>query len=116
MLPTRDVPELLDHVVAADGQLVLVGADRQPPELEAGGCFRGLSRRLPSIVLGDNRRQHASWERRALMELRDGEVDVALQEYAGRDRLVMATEADDARRRLVADWWASGGPGGGIMI
>jgi conjugative relaxase-like TrwC/TraI family protein len=116
MLPTRDVAELLDHVVAATGKLVLVGDDRQLPELEAGGCFRGLSRRLPAIVLGDNRRQHALWERNALAALRNGEVDAALAEYASRGRVVMVTEADDARRQLVTDWWGSGGPRGGIMI
>jgi ATP-dependent exoDNAse (exonuclease V) alpha subunit len=116
MLPTRDIAELLDHVVAASGKLVLVGDDRQLPELEAGGCFSGLSRRLPAVVLGDNRRQHALWERNALAELRNGDVDTALAEYASRGRVVMVTEAEDARRRLVADWWASGGPDGGIMI
>jgi ATP-dependent exoDNAse (exonuclease V) alpha subunit len=116
MLPTRDVAELLDHVVAADGKLVLIGDDRQLPELEAGGCFSGLSRRLSAIVLGDNRRQHALWERNALAELRNGDVDAALAEYASRGRVVMVTEADGARRQLVGDWWESGGPRGGIMI
>jgi ATP-dependent exoDNAse (exonuclease V) alpha subunit len=116
MLPTRALAELLRHVVAADGKLVLAGDDRQLPELEAGGCFRGLSRRLPAIVLGDNRRQHALWERKALIELRDGDVDAALREYASHERVVTATDADDARSRLAREWWASGGPAGGVMI
>ena len=81
MLPTRELDELLRRVVEADGKLVLTGDHRQLPELEAGGCFRGLVYRLPAIVLEQNRRQRARWERRALRELRHGDLDAALRDY-----------------------------------
>jgi ATP-dependent exoDNAse (exonuclease V) alpha subunit len=116
MLPTRDLAEVMEAVTAVDGKLVLVGDHRQLPELEAGGCFRGLSLRLPAIRLGENRRQTAVWERRALRQLRDGDVAVALAEYKQHDRLVRGPDAETLRGRLVADWWASGGPEGGMMI
>ena len=116
MVPTRALAELLEHVVDVDGKLVLTGDHRQLPELEAGGSFRGLARRLPAIVLADNRRQYAAWEQRALRELRDGDVATALGEYRRRGRVVTADDADGVHRQLVADWWAAGGPAGGIMI
>jgi conjugative relaxase-like TrwC/TraI family protein len=116
MVPTRALAELLRHVVAADGKLVLTGDHRQLPELEAGGSFRGLAVRLPAIVLGDNRRQYAVWEQRALRELRDGDVAQALGEYKRRGRVVVADDAHGVQRRLVTDWWEAGGPAGGIVI
>ena len=116
MVPTRALAELLQHVVAANGKLVLTGDHRQLPELEAGGSFRGLARRLPAIVLGDNRRQYAVWEQRALRELRDGDVTVALGEYQRHGRVIAADDAESVQRQLVADWWSAGGPSGGIMI
>ena len=116
MVPTRALAELLEHVVAADGKLVLTGDHRQLPELEAGGSFRGLSRRLPAITLDDNRRQYAAWERGALRELRDGDVEAALEEYRRRGRLTTAEDAEAVQRRMVEDWWSEGEPFGGIMI
>ena len=101
---------------AADGKLVLTGDHRQLPELEAGGCFRGLVDRLPAIGLGDNRRQHARWERAALRELRHGDVDTALAEY----QRTAACSPRTTRRRCVRGSWPTGGraaePDGGIMI
>jgi conjugative relaxase-like TrwC/TraI family protein len=116
MLATRDLSEVLRAVVAADGKLVLAGDHRQLPELEAGGCFRGLSHRLPAIRLGENRRQHAVWEQRALRELRDGDVAIALAEYQRHGRVAMAPDAVGLQTRMVTDWWANGGPAGAIMI
>jgi conjugative relaxase-like TrwC/TraI family protein len=116
MLATRQLAELLRHVTAAGAKLVLTGDHRQLPELEAGGCFRGLAIRLPYIGLRDNRRQHAEWEQRALRELRHGDVERALAEYKEHERVVVEPDSASIGRRLVADWWASGGPDGGIII
>ncbi|MDA0161263.1 relaxase domain-containing protein [Solirubrobacter ginsenosidimutans] len=116
MLATRQLAELLRHTTAVGAKLVLTGDHRQLPELEAGGCFRGLAIRLPYIGLKDNRRQHAPWEQEALRELRHGDVEKALAEYKRQERIVVAPDAHRLGERLVADWWSSGGPNGGIMI
>jgi conjugative relaxase-like TrwC/TraI family protein len=116
MLPTRALAEILREVERVDGKLVLAGDHRQLPELEAGGCFRGLARRLPAILLQDNRRQYAAWEKRALRELRDGDVTTALAEYQRRGRVIAAKDSSSLQAQLVSDWWESGGPHGGIMI
>jgi ATP-dependent exoDNAse (exonuclease V) alpha subunit len=116
MLATRQLAELMRHTTAVGAKLVLAGDHRQLPELEAGGCFRGLAIRLPYIGLKDNRRQHAPWEKEALRELRHGDVAKALAEYKRQERVVSAPDAARLGERLVADWWSSGGPDGGIMI
>lgn len=116
MLATRQLAELLRHANAAGAKVVLTGDHRQLPELEAGGCFRGLAIRLPFIGLRDNRRQQAVWEQLALQELRHGEVENAIAAYQEHDRIVIARDAQALGQRLVSDWWASGGPESGIMI
>jgi conjugative relaxase-like TrwC/TraI family protein len=116
MLATRQLAELMRHTMAVGAKLVLTGDHRQLPELEAGGCFRGLAIRLPYIGLKDNRRQHAPWEQEALRELRHGDVEKALAEYKRQERIVVAPDAQRLGERLVSDWWSSGGPDGGIMI
>jgi len=116
MLATRQLAEVLRHTTTAGAKLVLTGDHRQLPELEAGGCFRGLAIRLPYIGLRENRRQQARWEQQALRELRHGDVELALAEYRRRERLVVERDSAAVGRRLVGDWWASGGPDGGVMI
>lgn len=96
-------------------KLVLVGDDRQLPELEAGGAFRALARKPHAIHLRENRRQVNEWEREALDHLRFGRVDEALELYDCHGRITVAHREADARDRLVDDWW-NGGTDGRLMI
>src|SRR6201990_192721 len=116
MVPTRALAELVDHVDRVGAKLVLVGDDRQLPEIGAGGTFGALARRLPAIELRENRRQVAVWEREALAMLRDGDADGAVRRYAARGRIVADEDGDAVRRRLVADWWSASDPDGAVMI
>ena len=116
MVPTRALAEIIEHVERACAKLVLVGDDRQLPEIGAGGTFGALARRLPAIELRENRRQAAAWEREALALLRDGDAEGAVQRYARRGRIVVNENGDEVRRRLVADWWQAGDPNSAVMI
>jgi ATP-dependent exoDNAse (exonuclease V) alpha subunit len=116
MVPTRVLSELVEHVKLADAKLVLVGDDRQLPEIGAGGAFRALTTRLPAIELRENRRQAAAWEREALAVLRAGEPEEAIRRFQARGRIVSGEDADGVRRQLVADWWQTGDVGGAVMI
>ena len=89
----------------AGAKLVLVGDDRQLPEIGAGGAFGALARRLPAIELRENRRQAAAWEREALALLRDGDAEGAVRRYAERGRIV----AGRGRRRGAAAAWSRTG-------
>jgi conjugative relaxase-like TrwC/TraI family protein len=107
MLGSRKLGRLLDHAERAGAKVVLVGDDRQLAAVEAGGGFRGLRLRLGASTLAVNRRQHQPWERQAVEQLRNGDLEAALAAYREHGRLVAAETPDQLKHTLVADWWTS---------
>lgn len=107
MVGTRKLDRLLDHTRRSRASVILVGDHRQLPEIEAGGILAGLTGRVPTVELTDNRRQQHAWERDALSELRAGSVLRAVEAYQRRRRVTLADTADAAREQMVADWWAA---------
>ena len=107
MVGTRKLAELDAYAVGANAKLVLVGDTRQLPEIDAGGFLRGLSRRVPTQTLSDNRRQRHGWDRDALDELRSGSPGAFMAAYRERGRFVTGPNAAQVRGQMVADWWAA---------
>ncbi len=105
MVGTRQLAAVSDLVDRAEGKLILIGDDHQLPEIDAGGLFRALASRLPTVRLTDNIRQEHSWERVALAELRNGSVDEAVEAYRQHRRLIIGQDRDDAIARAVRDWY-----------
>jgi conjugative relaxase-like TrwC/TraI family protein len=103
---TRDLARLAAATERSNAKLVLVGDDRQLPEIDAGGAFRALAEQLGATELQEVRRQRQGWDRDALAALRDGRVEQFAREYLEHGRLVAAPTAEAARAALVADWWA----------
>ena len=117
MVGSRDLDRLLSHAYVSGAKVVLVGDDRQLPEIQAGGAFRGIKNRLPAIELTEVRRQPFGWERATLDLLREGKATEALEEYVARGRVHVASSAEETRRQLVTDWWATvDDPEPGVMI
>ena len=120
MVGTRQLAAVSDLVEQADGKLFLIGDDHQLPEIDAGGLFRALANRLPSIELKDNIRQEHTWERAALAELRNGSVDRAIAKYRQHRRLIIGHDRDDTIARAVGDWYrhvtATGDLTSGLLI
>jgi len=106
MVGTRKLAALLHHAERHRTRVVLVGDPRQLPEVEAGGAFAALARH-DAVELTANRRQANPWEREALAQLRHGSVAQAVTVYRDNGRITLAATADDARARLVDDWWAA---------
>ena len=104
MVGTRTLARVLAEAGRAKAKVVLVGDPRQLPEIEAGGTFGTLARRLGAAELRENRRQREVWERAALDELRDGHPLRALAAFAGAGRVVTAPDMAQAREALVARW------------
>jgi ATP-dependent exoDNAse (exonuclease V) alpha subunit len=115
-VPTRALADIVDRLERCGAKLVLVGDDRQLPEIGAGGTFGALARQLPAITLRENRRQRSAWEREALALLREGDANGTVQRYAARGRIVVNQDANEVRRQLVADWWRAGEPDSAVMI
>lgn len=107
MVGTRNLDRLLEHAGRANAKVVLVGDDRQLPEIESGGAFRGIKNRLPAVELSEVRRQPFGWERDALDLIREGRSQEAIDAYMAHDRVVLAQSSEETRRRLIADWWAT---------
>ena len=120
MVGTRQLAAVTDLVEQAEGKLILIGDDRQLPEIDAGGLFRALVNRLPAAELTENVRQHEPWERDALAQLRDGSVDEAIERYRHHKRLIIGQDRDDTTAQAVQDWYrhvtATGNPTSGLLI
>jgi hypothetical protein len=63
--------------------------------------------RLGASILEINRRQQQPWERQAVEQLRNGDLEAALSAYREHGRLVAAETPDQLKHTLVADWWQS---------
>ena len=105
MVGTRQLAAIADLVEGAEGKLILIGDERQLPEIDAGGLFRALANRLPAIELTTNVRQRDQWERAALAELRDGSATQAIEAYRQRGRVIIGQSRDDTMARVVSDWY-----------
>ena len=111
MVGTRPLDQLRSYVDAAGAKLVLVGDNRQLSSIDAGGSLRTLSGELGDhvVTLTTNRRQTGAdqqWERDALVALREGKVAPAVTAYAENGRVTITGTIDEARQRIVEDWWA----------
>lgn len=105
MIPTRKLATLLDHV-RPDTKVVLVGDHHQLPEIGAGGVLRSIAERFDDIpTLTENRRQQHVAERKALSELRDGDIRTGLDWYVNAGRVTPCDDMNTAREQLVDAWW-----------
>ena len=107
MVGSRKLARLLDHAHQAGAKVVLVGDDKQLAAIEAGGGFRGLRLRLGASTLTENRRQAEPWEREAVEQLREGNIDQALSAYREHERLVATETPGQLKEAMLADWWGS---------
>jgi conjugative relaxase-like TrwC/TraI family protein len=104
MIGTRALGHLVEIASDAGAKLVLVGDPRQLPEIEAGGAFAGLIERMGATQLNENRRQHHTWERAALDELRHGSPVKALAAFDGAERIHTGSSMAETRSQLVDAW------------
>jgi len=108
MTDDPDLGRLLAAVRRAKAKLIVVGDDRQLSPVGPGGGLRALLARHPERVwkLTVNVRQHDPQERRALAELRAGNVERAVNWYAPAGRVVPALGREAAIAAMVAGWAA----------
>jgi conjugative relaxase-like TrwC/TraI family protein len=98
MVGVRDLKLLADIAEQSRAKLLLVGDDRQLPEIEAGGGFRAIAEGYGAIELKEVRRQDRDWDRRALNALRDGKTADWAEAYVDHGRVVTADTAPALRQ------------------
>lgn len=104
MAGTRELAELLDYAAGQRAKVVLVGDDRQLPELRAGGAFHGLAARIGAVELRQVRRQLDRSDVVDLLAIREGRALPALRSLERRGRLVTGTTADETLGKLIEAW------------
>jgi conjugative relaxase-like TrwC/TraI family protein len=104
MVGTRKLDRLHRLTRRANAKLVLVGDPRQLPEIQAGGAFVALFRRIGGSRLLANMRQRDPIERLALRELRGRKVNAAIERLTEHGRVHELPTADTARTELVTEW------------
>jgi Ti-type conjugative transfer relaxase TraA len=105
MVGTKDLAVLDAYCMQFDCKLLLVGDDRQLPEIEAGGAFRAIAERSGAVELTEVHRQQHEWDRDALAALRDGKPLEWANAYVEQARIHTAPTAPELRDELVDDWW-----------
>ena len=103
-MPTRALAELVEHVAARDGHLVLVGDRAQLAAIEAGGAFAALADRLGAATLTENRRQRDPLQAAVADALAEGRPHQALALLGAHGGLLSFAAPEDARAQLVEDW------------
>ncbi|MHB8509773.1 MAG: MobF family relaxase [Candidatus Dormibacteria bacterium] len=121
---TRDLVAVQESVLAADGQLVLVGDTEQLTEIDAGGYFRSLHRRLSEQVPGYREahelhtviRQRDPLDIEALRALRQGDAEAAVHNLDDRGLVFEGADSREAARQMVADWAAARDSGKDVLM
>ncbi|MGH9086676.1 MAG: AAA family ATPase, partial [Acidimicrobiales bacterium] len=103
-----DLARLLAHVQVAGAKLIAVGDHRQLSPVGPGGALAAMVARHPDAVhrLNQNRRQADRDERRALDQLRDGDVTAAIAWYGAHDRIRPTPDRREALQAAVDAWSA----------
>ena len=107
MIDTRRLGRLIARADRADAKVVLVGDPHQLPEIGTGGAFTGLLRTLPAVVLEEHRRQTDPIDREALIDLRAGNAESAVQRLVANGRVALVDTVDAARQQMTVDWLAA---------
>jgi len=107
MVGTRQLHRLIDHSAKAGAKLVLVGDPKQLAEIEAGGLFASLIRRLGHAELTENRRLTDRAQQATAAALRDGHTDQALLRMEQSGSLTIGDNADRVHGRMAEDWYLS---------
>lgn len=104
MIGSRQMERLLAHAAQAKAKVVLVGDYEQLQAIEAGGAFKAIVDRCGAAQINTVRRQTASWQKEATVELATGKTADALKRYEGEGRVHAHQEQDQAKAAIIAAW------------
>lgn len=108
MVSTRDLAWLVSQAEDCDGKIVLVGDPKQLPSIDSGGLFHRIVADGDGVVAdlaGVNHRQTLNLDRQALHQLRQGEVESAVHDYAEAGRIHLGHDEYATKAAMVDTWW-----------
>jgi ATP-dependent exoDNAse (exonuclease V) alpha subunit len=108
MTADADLARLVLAIERQGAKLVLVGDHRRLSAVGPGGALAAMLARHPEVVtaLTENLRQRDPAERRALDQLRHGNIDRAVDFYAHRNRIHIQPTKTQALGAMVRAWAA----------
>jgi ATP-dependent exoDNAse (exonuclease V) alpha subunit len=109
MLDTKASYDACREVRKRGGTIIFTGDLKQLQPIAAGGPFRHLVEVLSASHLGTSLRQQDEADRQAADHVRRGDASQALANFAGRGRLIVAKDREQALRQLVESWTDAGG-------
>lgn len=109
MLSTKELSRITGLVRKAGATLILAGDIQQLPAIGAGTPLQRLTKDLGHSHLSTNLRQQDPDDKVAVAQLREGNVQKALENYASRGRLVVEDSHFETVASLVEHWSAAGG-------
>ncbi len=104
LVGSKDLARLIDVVKKEKAKIILVGEDKQLQAISHAGVLPYLSESLGCSRIETIRRQREDWSRAAVMQLREGQADVALAEFNQRGLIEWGKDRDDTINRLVTKW------------
>ena len=112
MLDTASLERLLHHVERAGATVIFCGDDKQLPPILAGGPMPRIRREVgpdSKASLTENRRQRDPADRQAVLDVRLGNVEAAISNYAARGRVIVGEDRQETAEKLISHWSRAGG-------
>ncbi|MFT9015117.1 MAG: MobF family relaxase [Acetobacter sp.] len=103
MVGTNEMNELLRETAKAGAKVILSGDTRQLKPVAPGSPLRLISETIGTERINQIRRQKVDWQRQASQHLASGDVEQAVNAYAGHDRIVIG-EGQGLRSMLIEDY------------
>jgi hypothetical protein len=104
MVGTRQLERILSHAAESGAKVVLVGDPWQLQSIEAGAAFRSIHERHGGAKIGEVRRQHEDWQRKATRDLATGKTGEAILSYDNNGMVHEAQTREQARCDLIDRW------------
>ena len=104
MVGTRQMQRITEQLQLRGCKLVLTGDPAQLQPIEAGTPFKDIITQNGAAKLSEIRRQKSEWQRQASSDLANGNIEMALRNYADQGAVHEAESRDHAITNLVDDY------------
>ncbi|NTD85729.1 Ti-type conjugative transfer relaxase TraA [Agrobacterium tumefaciens] len=109
MIGSRQMARFIEEAEARGAKIVLVGDHEQLQSIGAGAAFRAIGERTGFAELNGVLRQLVDWQAEATQQFAKQATTEALETYRSHGDIVMESDRETTRGRIVADYLADRG-------